>query len=895
MSLTENIENEFISVIFDEDVGELTPDEKFTIFYNFIMSKKASNETKRKKLLNILKNIKNNEIYEINVGSKVSGDDLKAIINKTYKNLYDEFYDFSANDWVGKDDLPTNPNEYLNLVEERGSGGNVAFWIKARSLYSDDEVLKNEFDEYYTPYYLLIDLLENKNFSDDDNIDNFLKNYFYDELLSRWRESFISDDKGIDIDSVDMGIFRGMPTVYQKLNGLGGTFACPKTLNSQLINNGSDNFTSVKIPLKSFLIKKNNENIYIGDKTFSGVDITFSITLKDWYYNVRQMFSILLNRDLQGIVNNKDEIDGVIAEAKEEYIKCFTPNIFIPETGVELLPSDKIKNIEGLKYFKDDIDTDYYNGYDYHIYYIANNKKTEISSVEQGAILVFFNGNYADWYDENLDQVYKNNCLKQIYDNAIIEITVKNSDRNRYFTKKKFKNEEEFVNNNAPMVISDIIVSDKLLVDRDNYGNVGFITLKYLKHKFKDNYVSVPKSIDWIKIKNGLENEYTSYGSDVGVSVKDQSKKYITDNKLDSKKIDTFIKAAKSSGDYFVIDSETEELVENPKFTYETTSKGIQVIKTIKNGNTDITNKAKIYHKQKIEFARRSVNEDGNIVLKIKNFALSDVKQIIVAFYLTFLKFLVKVLDVETKEECFITIRRILDKFNETKQNITISSFVTKIFWLKANNEIHYENTKSDGNMCRHIKAKKITVSKQKFSYKFSLKQKLDLIRIRISTPSSAFITKIFWLKAKIFNVKINEIEIDGNMCRHTKADEMNVFNQKVSCKFSLVRKLELLKSSASTSLSAFVTKIFCLKAKVLNKLDPEFVIEKIRKYTTLVPKEMTNKVTSSLNAERYIIFKEITNTVTSSLNAKRNIVFKEITDTANVEIINLGIRNNKS
>ena len=38
-----------------------------------------------------------------------------------------------------------------------------------------------------------------------------------------------------------------------------------------------------------------------------------------------------------------------------------------------------------------------------------------------------------------------------------------------------------------------------------------------------------------------------------------------------------------------------------------------------------------------------------------------------------------------------------------------------------------------------------------------------------------------------------------------------------------------------------------------------DFVIEKIRKYTTLVPKEMTNKVTSSLNAERNIIFKKIT------------------------------------
>ena len=878
MSLTENIENEFISVIFDEDVGELTPDEKFTIFYNFIMSKKASNETKRKKLLNILKNIKNNEIYEINVGSKVSGDDLKAIINKTYKNLYDEFYDFFANDWIGKDDLPTNPKEYLNLVEKRGSGGNVAFWIKARSLYSDDEVLKNEFDEYYTPYYLLIDLLENKSFSDNDNVDNFLKKYFYDELLSRWRETFISDDKGIDIDSVDMGIFKGMPTVYQKLNGLGGTFACPKTLNSQLINNGSDNFTSVKIPLKSFLIKKNNENIYIGDKTFSGVDITFSITLKDWYCNVRQMFSILLNRDLQGIVNDKDEIDGVIAEAKEEYIKCFTPNIFIPETGVELLPGDKIKNIEGLKYFKDDIDTDYYNGYDYHIYYIASNKKTEISSVEQGAILIFFNGNYAGWYDENLDQVYKNNCLKQIYDNAIIEITVKNSDRNRYFTKKKFKNEEEFVNNNAPMVISDIIVSDKLLVDRDNYGNVGFITLKYLKHKFKDNYVSVPKSIDWIKIKNGLENEYTSYGSDVGVSVKNQSKKYITDDKLDSKKIETFVEAVKANSDYFVIDSETEELVKDPKFTYETTSKGIKIIKTIKSGNTDITNKAKVYHKQNVEFASRNVDKDGNIILKVKNFSLSDIKQIIVAFYLIFLKLLTRILNIEVMVGCSITIRKFLDKFDEIKQNVTTLSFITKIFWINANEENYYNEIESDGNICRHAKIKKITVPKQKISYKFSLKRILSLLknRVRVYTQLSTFASKIFWINANEENY-YNEIETDENICRHTKAEKIAIIKQ-LFCKLSLKRILDLLKNSINvyTQLSTFASKIFWINAKIFNVIVDEIVIKKIKKYIAIFDSKKLNIINTVNDLKIFAFYKLDKVCINSFFNSENISVFFE-------------------
>ena len=113
-------------------------------------------------------------------------------------------------------------------------------------------------------------------------------------------------------------------------------------------------------------------------------------------------------------------------------------------------------------------------------------------------------------------------------------------------------------------------------------------------------------------------------------------------------------------------------------------------------------------------------------------------------------------------------------------------------------------------------------------------------------------------------------------MCRHTEAEEIGVPNQKLFCKFSLVRKLDLLKGSVSTSLSTFATKIFWLKAKIFDVLDPDFVIEKIRKYTTLASKEMTNKVTSSLNAERTIIFKKITNKI-------------------DIDIEDLGIRNNKS
>ena len=63
----------------------------------------------------------------------------------------------------------------------------------------------------------------------------------------------------------------------------------------------------------------------------------------------------------------------------------------------------------------------------------------------------------------------------------------------------------------------------------------------------------------------------------------------------------------------------------------------------------------------------------------------------------------------------------------------------------------------------------------------------------------------------------------------------------------------------------------------MLDVFVPEKKKKKIRKYTTLAPDEMTSRVTtSSLNAERYIIFKKITNKI-------------------DIDIEDLGIRNNKS
>ena len=142
-----------------------------------------------------------------------------------------------------------------------------------------------------------------------------------------------------------------------------------------------------------------------------------------------------------------------------------------------------------------------------------------------------------------------------------------------------------------------------------------------------------------------------------------------------------------------------------------------------------------------------------------------------------------------------------------------------------------FEEAESDGNTCRHTKAKKITVSKQKFSYKFSLKRILSLLknRVRVYTLISVFVTKIFWLKAKMESL-YEEVKSDGNICVHAKAKNITIFNQ-LYYKISLARMLNLLKSviKISTLISVFVTKIFWLKAKILN-VPNTATIEKIKR-----------------------------------------------------------------
>ena len=195
-----------------------------------------------------------------------------------------------------------------------------------------------------------------------------------------------------------------------------------------------------------------------------------------------------------------------------------------------------------------------------------------------------------------------------------------------------------------------------------------------------------------------------------------------------------------------------------------------------------------------------------------------------------------------------------------------------------------FEEAESDGNTCRHTKAKKITVSKQKFSYKFSLKRILNLIknRVRVYTLFSNFVTKIFWLKAKMESL-YEEVKSDGNICVHTKAEGITIFNQ-LYYKISLARILNLLKSAIKISalFSNFVTKIFWLKAKIFN-VSNTAVIEKIKRAVHFVFGEIIIRsavVIGEIKSIVHFALKEInisTETIIEKMSRTSSFAIKEV------------------
>ena len=272
-SFSEDLKNDFIRRIIDPaNLSDDNPEtnytegynteELFTKFYGFIIRDEID-ALKREdapdyekisvyeNLINLLKGFVEEEVYELR--AEITIDDLQSVkalfgISGTSANginekaewygingrPFDKYYNFRTGEFVNR---VTAIQEIIGgaFTDYRGIDINKKLFAKGVFLY-DRNYIKDDYGEYLSPNYLMLYFLEKTKANSGTALtDDFLKDYFYEGLLQRWREVFISDDNGMSIDSKDYGLFQGMPLTIEKWNGKGGKFAAPRILNSQLL------------------------------------------------------------------------------------------------------------------------------------------------------------------------------------------------------------------------------------------------------------------------------------------------------------------------------------------------------------------------------------------------------------------------------------------------------------------------------------------------------------------------------------------------------------------------------------------------------------------------------------------------------------------------------------
>ena len=239
---------------------------------------------------------------------------------------------------------------------------------------------------------------------------------------------------------------------------------------------------------------------------------------------------------------------------------------------------------------------------------------------------------------------------------------------------------------------------------------------------------------------------------------------------------------------------------------------------------------------------------------------------------------------------------------NRVRAYTLISAFITKIFWLKAKAESLYEEVKSDGNICVHTKAKNIAIFKQLY-YKISLARILNLLKsaIKISALFSNFVTKIFWLKAKIFNISNTAVIEKIKRFVYFISDEMIIGSEVVIGEIKSIVYFSLNKINISTE--AIIEKINRTSSFTFKEVNIKNIISDLKMLVFYnFSKNYNIGITPSFEIEN-ILLKRKTNVsaIEEGINTNLETIEKKISTSAllsseaikSIEVVDLEVRNN--
>ena len=492
----------------------------------------------------------------IEEGEEKEGKITKAGKNdKAYQNTYLYYYKIGASE----NNLKISYPFYITM------DSNYNFYIPYTLSYG---LLKYSLDDYnkhneiYSEFTEMFDLLNSYANSQTDlnkeNINSFLKQYYYNKLVSLYRESPIDDNTPIGLSSYGKKPMKAYPKLAERMDGKSGLLSSSSTLLSSYKNEGGKDDTDIRL-----MFSKINLDV---TKTYNVTEDNSIVGNKIYYYLDANGNYLTVSYNVTRSTNEKGTEETKITDATDT------------SKPLHITP---VKNLSDLYDIKGrDLSLDFYvskedfinaYGYDFNRYYkmmdlynssLSISKKKELSEAIEEMYLkqfacirprfkyydehpefysytltawqkvrILLEKDYSTASADTVDANYKSitDSDGNIIDSDGNVISLESSDEiaarlaDAEYIIISVKDSDALSNNeNADYVFKDL--SSKYNEESNIYG---YLSVRKLTQKLIDNYVSFPQSLSWIEEDdNGDASEYISFGDDRTIDVNYTNKFY---------------------------------------------------------------------------------------------------------------------------------------------------------------------------------------------------------------------------------------------------------------------------------------------------------------------------------------------------------------------------------
>lgn len=358
---------------------------------------------------------------------------------------------------------------------------NYGLGVYSKDFYGEQRDIYSEFTEMF-------DLLHgfSNGTTSKEEINNFLKNYYYKKLTNLFRESPIADEEPLTIETQGRKPTKVYPSLIEKFDGRGGFFGSPWTLLSTFTNNGKY-YGNAKLNFYKTEIKVSNN--------YKKTTIKFFVKKEDFVkcfgYDFSRYYKML---DLSKVKSSEEvaKLSATIEEMYKKQFACIKPTFMFKENIYDISHPSNWQ--AARKYFETEFATAEVVNTDDEYYPITNSSGYIIG--KDGLRI-----NTAEGIQERLEK------------SKIIIITITDTT----------------ITPGLRLTAEKDFFKDMNVNEEDNI--YGFLTVKKLTQKFIDNYISKCYSAEWIeKDSEGEPTEYNSFGDDRNINVVATNKAVTEDN-----------------------------------------------------------------------------------------------------------------------------------------------------------------------------------------------------------------------------------------------------------------------------------------------------------------------------------------------------------------------------